>query len=114
MTESQIQAQILRSLGSRPDVRLFRNNVAQAWTGELVTRRPDGSIILAHARPLHSGLFVGSADLIGWHHGRFLSLEVKSSTGRPTADQINWRDQVNLAGGIAGIVRSVEEAEALL
>lgn len=117
-TESEIQAQILRALGSRPDVRLFRQNVGTGWVGNLINRLPNGTVILAHARPLHAGLHVGSGDLLGWTirdaRALFTSLEVKTLTGRPTADQINWRDQVLKSGGIAGIVRSVEEAVALI
>lgn len=114
MTESNLQAQILRALTADPTVRLFRNNTGQAWVGELLARHPNGSILLAHARPLHAGLHVGSGDLIGWHRGRFLSVEVKTPDGRPTVEQLTWRDNVLRAGGIAGIVRGVDEALALL
>lgn len=115
MSESTIQAEIFRAIGSRPDCRIWRNNVGQAWTGEFIARHPNGSVLLGHARPLHSGLFKGSADLIGiGPTGRFLSLEIKSASGRPTVEQILWRDAILRAGGIAGIVRSVAEAEALL
>lgn len=122
MTEADLQALILRELGSRPDVRLFRNNTGQAWVGKLIRRNPDGSVLIAHARPLHAGLFVGSADLIGWLSipgaiaptARFLSIEVKSATGRPTEAQVNWQAAILRAGGIAGVVSSVEEAVALI
>lgn len=109
--ESQIQAEILRAVGGLPNCRLFRNNQALAWCGDIVKRFPNGSILLANARPLHAGLHVGSADLIGFQSGgRFLSLEVKSSTGRPSADQLNWQRIVRQFGGVAEIVRSVDEA----
>ena len=116
-SESQLQAEIFRALGSRPGVRLFRNNTAGAWGGIIISRTPD-SITLRNPFPIHAGLFNGSADIIGWatRHGRaiFTSIEVKSPTGAIRPEQITWRDNVLKAGGIAGIVRSVEEAEGLL
>lgn len=122
MSESEIQAQIMREIGGRKDCRIFRNNQAFAWVGERAERYADGSIRLYNARPLHAGLHSGAADLIGWASeiigpshvgyrvGRFLSIEVKSSTGRPSDAQENWHRQVRRAGGNAMIVRSVEDA----
>jgi hypothetical protein len=71
------------------------------------------------------GLAPGSADLVGWRSvtitpemvgqrvAVFASVEIKKAGGRATPEQLNWRDRVNEAGGIAGIVRSVEEAREL-
>lgn len=110
--EKQLQNSVLLRLGGRPDVRLFRNNVGTGYT-------LDG-------RRIRFGLHVGSGDLIGWRSvvivpeyiGRtiavFTSLEIKSKRGMPTARQLNWRDQVVRAGGIAGIVRSIGDAERLI
>ena len=115
MTEHAIQSEIFRAIGSRADVRLFRNNTAGAWAGEVIGRTPH-SITLLNPYPIHAGLFKGSADLIGIvaPTGRFLSLEIKSATGRPRPEQIVWRDNILRFGGIAGIVRSVDEALVLL
>jgi hypothetical protein len=125
MTESQIQAEILRELGSRTDVRLFRNNCGVGWSGQLVSRI-GGRVTLANARPIRYGLTPGSADLIGWQHitvtadmvGRklavFTSIEVKAAHGRLTPEQDNWRRVVSSAGGAAGVARSVAEAAAIL
>lgn len=124
--EHAIQSEIFRAIGSRADVRIFRNNTGIAWAGDVKLKFADGSIILANARPFHGGLFKGSADLIGWTSrvvteadlgkpsGRFVSLEVKTETGRPTPEQHAWLDAVLRAGGIAGIVRSVQEAQELI
>ena len=100
MTESQIQASIHRTLASRPDVRLFRNHV--------------GKVRDADGRWHTFGLAAGSADLIGWVRGRFLSIEVKSATGRVRPDQQTWMNVVNAHGGIAFVARSAEEAVQLL
>jgi hypothetical protein len=114
MSEAAIQSAILRELTRDPKVRLFRCNSGTGWAGQLVSKSPDGTVILRHARPLHAGLTTGCADLIGWYGPRFLSIEVKGPRGRPSIEQLIWRDNVLRAGGIAGIVRSVDEARALL
>jgi hypothetical protein len=52
------------------------------------------------------------------HVGRtmavFTAVEVKSATGRATAEQRAFIQHVQAAGGIAGVVRSVDEAAKLL
>lgn len=112
-TEAQIQAEILRIVGGRPDVRLFRNNVALSWVGSLVSNH-NGRVVLDNARPLHAGLFVGSGDLIGWRVrdgiAQFLSIECKSHRGTPSPEQYNWRAVVQSSGGVGLIVKSVDEA----
>lgn len=118
---------------SRGSTRMFRNSVGLGWIGKV--ERPTkatqvmvfpGDIVIRKARALHAGLVAGSGDLIGWHSmviqpddvGRrvavFVSMEAKEGTGRLSAEQKNWRDQVQDAGGIAGVVRSVDEALALI
>lgn len=122
-SEKQIQTEIFREVGSNPDVRLFRNNVALAWTGN-VQRLQDGSVLIKNPRPLHAGLTRGSGDLIGWRRriitqddigasvAQFLSLEIKNRRGRASKEQKNWAEVVRQFGGLAGIVRSVDEAMA--
>lgn len=111
MKETNI-LQAIRMACSRGAVRLFRNQV--------------GTYKLADGRCVSSGLAVGSADLIGWRTievtpdmiGRriavFASVEVKAESGKVRPEQKAWSDAVIDAGGIAGIVRSVEEAQRLL
>ena len=76
--------------------------------------------------PVRYGLQPGSADLIGWRTititpemvgqqvAVFTSIEVKSATGRLRPEQRQWMEAVQDAGGIAGVARSVEDAQALL
>ena len=113
--EAVIQAELLRC--SRGPTRLFRNSVGQGWTGRLLDNSA-GRVVLADARPVRFGLCDGSADLIGWHTvggiARFLAVEAKSATGRPSASQTNFLARVTEAGGIAGICRSVDDLETLL
>jgi hypothetical protein len=128
MSEHITQQRILLACGSGP-VRLWRNNVGTGWAGQVVkvtsgnlgaiarSIRP-GDIIVRQGRPLHAGLCVGSSDLIGYrvvdHVAQFVALEVKSATGRPTAQQTQFIDHINAVGGCAGIVRSVEDARSVL
>jgi hypothetical protein len=111
--ETTLQQQIRLALGTRPDLRLYRNNcgsLPDPRTGRLVT----------------FGLAKGSADLIGWRTvtvtpdmvgqrlAVFTSIEVKTSTGRLRPEQQAWLGVVRSAGGVAGVVRSVSDAEDLL
>lgn len=104
MTESQIQSAIRLRLGGRPDVRLFRNHV--------------GMVRDESGRTHTFGLMRGSADLIGWVTisgvAVFLSVEVKSATGKTRPEQTAWAAAVNKMGGIAFIARSPEDAEQQL
>lgn len=92
--------------------------------GQLHRVKP-GDVILENARPLTAGLCKGSSDFIGWHSveitpdmvGRkiavFAGLEVKTEKGRATKEQQTFIDAVKISGGIAGVVRSAEEAGQL-
>ena len=124
MSEHITQQRILLACGSG-DTRLWRNNVGTGWAGQAtkIQRRgmvavEPGDVIVRQARPLHAGLCVGSSDLIGYRQvdgvAQFVALEVKSATGRPTAQQVQFLDHITSAGGCAGIVRSVEDAQSLL
>jgi hypothetical protein len=110
---------------SRGAVRLFRQNTAMAWVGEVVNRTPD-TLTLRNPRPLHAGLCRGSSDLIGWQSvtitpdmvgqtvALFVALEAKTAKGVASDDQRQFVDVVNRAGGRAGIVRSDSDVEAVL
>lgn len=67
---------------------------------------------------IHGGLMqrAGIPDLIGCLDGRFIALEVKLPDGhhRLTRLQKVTLRQIAAAGGLAGVVRSVSEAEALV
>jgi hypothetical protein len=108
-SETTLQQQIRLAVGTRSDLRLFRNSVGSLpdpRTGRLVT----------------FGLARGSADLIGWRTlvvtpemvgqriAVFTSVEVKTATGRLTPAQHAWLGVVRGAGGIAGVARSVGDA----
>ena len=121
MSETRIQSEILRALGSHPDIRAFRNTVGQGWVGK-VARHAEGFVTLAFPKRVTFGLMPGSGDLIGFrsYHvqpddvGRriavFTSVEVKTPRGSTQDNQITWRDILRERGGIAIIARSPEES----
>ena len=94
-------------------------NGKPAFSANLLAQalRP-GDVVIRQGRPLHAGLCVGSSDLIGYRQvdgvAQFVALEVKSATGRPTAQQVQFLDHITSVGGCAGIVRSVEDARTVL
>lgn len=111
--ETTLQQQIRLAIGTRPEARIFRNQVGSLpdpRTGRLVT----------------FGLAKGSADLIGWRTitvtpamvgtrlAIFTSIEVKTPTGRVRPEQQAWLETVQQAGGIAIIARSVPDAKLAL
>ena len=111
--ETELQQRISLALGTRSDLRLFRNQVGQL---------PDPRT----GRPVQFGLARGSADLIGWRIititpgmvgsqlAVFTSIEVKTPTGRVRPEQHAWMAAVSGSGGIAGIASSVQDANDLL
>jgi hypothetical protein len=124
MIEADIQRLIQADATKRGD-RLFRNNTAEGWVGIFSGRTKDGTVTLRLARPLHAGLCVGSPDLVGWtrvtitpaHVGRVLAVfngtEVKTDIGRPSPEQINFIAQARAAGALAGIARSISDAQEI-
>ena len=128
MSEHEIQQRILLACGSGI-ARLWRNNVGTSWAGQATKITPGniravaaalrpGDVVVRQGRPLHAGLCVGSSDLIGYRQvngvAQFVALEVKSTTGRPTKEQSQFIDHIKGAGGVAGIVRSVADAQTML
>lgn len=112
---------------------IFRNNTGTGWVGKstristrcAVTLEP-GDVVIKNARVLHAGLCVGSSDLIGITPvkitpdmigstlGVFTAAEVKTKTGRPTDEQVRFINAIKSRGGIAGIVRSTDDAVQLV
>jgi len=123
--EADIQAAIRLAVGRLPNVRLFRNNRGQAWMGEVVSRR-NGIVTLAGAHPVVFGLTDGASDLIGLtqvvvtpaHVGQklavFTAAEVKQPGKTVPDHQRNFVVFVRDFGGIAGVVRSPEDALRLI
>ena len=112
MSEAAIQQDIRLALGQTPWLRVFRNNV--------------GAIKDRNNRLVRYGLATGSADLIGWQSvviteamvgqrfARFVSIEVKTPSGRLSPEQETWQAAVQKAGGIAVVARSVDDISFLV
>lgn len=122
--ESEIQKRVMMAL-SKSGCTIFRNNTAMGWAGK-AQKYPNGDVVIKDGYPLKAGLCLGSSDLIGFKSvtitpdmvGKtvavFTAIEVKTPTGRPTKEQLNFIQRVQQAGGIAGIARNEHEAEYLV
>lgn len=126
-SEHAIQNKIRNSLAGK--CLLFRANVGTAWTGD-VKKLPGRRVLIENARPFNTGLPPGFSDTFGlaselvtpeWYarmKGRlvaiFIAPEVKTATGRVSVKQAAFIKAVNDNGGKAGIVRSAEDALALI
>lgn len=64
----------------------------------------------------HGGMYgtAGIPDVIACISGRFYGFEVKTESGKPTGLQVATIRKIKEAGGIALIVRSVDEVKAVL
>jgi hypothetical protein len=92
MSEITLVKEILAVIGSRNDVRVWRNN-----TGTLIDSL---------------GL-VGSADILGIiaPQGRFLAIECKTRTGKQSDQQRNFQKMIEAMGGIYILARSLEDVK---
>ncbi len=100
MREKLLQSAIMAVLNHKDSpCRLWRNNVGVV----------PGTFV-------RYGLGVGSADLVGLvvPTGQFLACEIKTPIGRLSKEQKAWISTINRLGGLAVVLRSVEEAEALV
>lgn len=129
MTEKNIQQRIMLA-AAQAGATVFRNNTGNGVAGSHMQRiekagpvmLQPGDWVVRHGSRIQYGLCVGSSDLIGWRRviitpdmmykqvAMFLALEVKTDSGKATHEQINFIEQVRKAGGLAGVVRSVDEA----
>lgn len=69
-----------------------------------------------HWHKLHGGPMgeAGALDMVICFVGRYLEVELKSERGNLSRLQSRTMDDVRRAGGIAGVVRSVEQLDSLL
>ena len=111
--ETRIQNAILLAL-SEAGCTVWRVETAGAWVGRVIHKERD-TVTLAGARMFTTGLCKGGSDIIGVApDGRFMAIEVKTKTGKPSKEQLTFIDIIRNAGGIAGIARSPAEALELL
>ncbi len=101
MKEGDIQRLIMLAL-SEAGCLIWRNNC-----GSYTDPRSGSFIRYGIGMP-------GGSDLIGIYKGRFCAFEIKTPRGKATDAQLNFIAAVIKNGGIAGVVRSAEEALELL
>lgn len=123
-SERDIQNAIRLHLGSRADLRLFRNNVGEAWQGQ--ARRVGDAVLIDQPRRVNFGLHPGSPDLVGLRRitvtpemvgqtlAVFVGLEVKATRGRLRPAQQQFLDMLAAFGATQGVARSPAEAEAVV
>lgn len=98
-SETRILLYILAQLRERyPDSLWERQNVIAAHAGDRFLRANT----------------VGSADIRGCHRSRYIEFEVKTPTGRQTPSQKKRQEVVTRAGGVYAVVRSLDEALAVV
>jgi len=97
--EKILQNKILRALGVRRDMRLWRQNTGVAFYA---------------GRTVRFGL-PGAADLSGiLSDGRRIEIEVKSPTGRQTKEQAAYQRMIERFGGLYVLARCLNDVEAAL
>lgn len=126
--EGILQAEIRLAVGRSPVLRLFRNNRGICWLptgGGKIIHHSNGDVTIQNARPVEYGLTNGASDLIGWRQriitsamvgtpiAQFAAGEVKVPGAPLPEHQGNFIDVVNSFGGIAGVVRSPDDARRL-
>lgn len=126
MREQDLQSQIRLTISQTQTAVCFRTNVGEAWTGESVKHNTDGSITISRPRRFQTGLPKGFSDLlcvvpvtitpemVGSKLAISGFLEIKTEKGRVRQDQANFIKEMKSHGARAGIVRSPEEALAVL
>lgn len=110
MTEQQIQAAILATLGARPDVRLWRQNAGMAVPLEELKRAQRNGRKPVPVRYGVNGCGDLSGVLMVSGLGIRLEVEVKAANGRQSDDQKRFQAMIERFGGIYILARSVEEA----
>ena len=96
-SEAEIHAEVLRVLGARPDLRLWRANT--------------GAAIDTHTHRLIRFGVPGQADLSGiLAGGRRLEIEIKSARGRQTPEQLFFGAMIARFGGLYVVAHSLQDA----
>lgn len=130
--EKGLMLRIQRDVATHPDCLVWRNDVGRRWIiPQDASCRCCGANMkrgenIRGAIQVPAGLGTGSADLVGLRRtlvtgdmvgtyvGRFMGLEVKTSTGRLSDEQRRWAAAVQRYGGLAETVRSTDDAARVL
>ncbi len=124
MKESNI-LKLCRMRLSTLGVKIFRINVGKAWTSNDVVHCVD-TIVLRNPRPFLVGVPKGYPDLTGWKSIKitpemvgqkiavFVAVEIKQPKKHLSPEQVNFLEQVEKAGGIAGVARCEDDCDKLM
>ena len=111
-TESVIQAEILRTFGRIPSLRLWRQYTGSAvpiWARQSLI----GDSVSIHTiaqLPRIKFSIPGAADITGiLPDGRRLEIEVKSATGKQSKQQEKFEAMITKLGGVYVLARSEED-----
>lgn len=97
MRESHLVSAILREFGSRPGLRLWRQNTGAA-------RTPTGQVVRFGVP--------GQADISGiTNTGRRIEIETKAGRGRLSEAQQNWRAMIEKFGGLYILARTLADVQ---
>lgn len=116
--EKKTQNEIMREFATRPDLRIWRQNVGKAVPlsflqlvrGELMAGNFSKALQLIESPPVTSFGFPGQADLSGiLPDGRRLEIEVKSPNGRQSKPQKVFQRVIERFGGLYILARNCED-----
>lgn len=106
--EHTIQNAILRTFGTRPDLRIWRMNTGRAsFGGRSVQFGVPGQADLTGILPVE--VYCPRCIELIARLGVRLEIEVKSETGRQSEDQQNYQAIIERFGGLYVLARSVED-----
>lgn len=103
--------------GTQPETLILKSIMEYLrWMGHVVVRVYGGGHVKDGKFFPQPYLERGTADLLVCIKGtgKFLALEVKTEKGKPSEFQTEWLQKVRDAGGLAEIVRSVEDVERII
>lgn len=122
--EARLERDVLLASRDYPNLLLLKNEVGQGYYKRVkdalrsaLDRHPEAWRIVEETLNRHRltfGLGVGSPDLVGSLAGRALGLELKSESGRLTADQQRWLQAAQRRGALVGAPRSVDNFRRLI
>lgn len=130
MSETNVVKDIILAC-SRGASRLFKLNTGVGWVGNF--KRVKAMLVATSFRPLRAGLILangdvleGASDLNGWtskvitpdmvglNVAIYTVIEVKDLKGRTADLQKKFIKNVRSAGGIAGVAKTPEQAQAII
>ena len=88
---------------------VFKEIKARGMPGVVAWHCPNGPQARRKA-----GYRAGAHDVHALHCGKFYTVELKAKGGRASEDQIEFRDDINAAGGYSVVAEGLDEALAIL